>query len=282
MTDLQPLFISGIGRSGTSALLQAMSEHPSVCKTDRIGEAPFISSFLNFLVQYEDTSANASYHHQNYRLTEEDRLDSFSDFMIQNQCGNNIIRKNPDQIFWIAKTSLGKLAHHKAEEIFDEVRTLYIMRNGIEVIHSARNFPGFAHLNFKQLCQRWSDSFNCCRFLTKTPRSAVIKHHDLVNNPIDTFDYVYSKLQMEYHPAPANFISSTFFNSSFDDSNTDGTTQSKFSSRISAWNQWSNSEQIEFISTCDQYMQEFDFHRPYDNSMTKEATPEKSVVAGQR
>jgi len=39
-----PLIISGIGRSGTSALLKALANHSEVFRAEKIGEAPFVTT----------------------------------------------------------------------------------------------------------------------------------------------------------------------------------------------------------------------------------------------
>jgi len=51
----KPLFVSGIGRSGTSAVISSLAKHKSVVEPHRIGEAPIVGHFINFLIDYSKT-----------------------------------------------------------------------------------------------------------------------------------------------------------------------------------------------------------------------------------
>ena len=70
-----PVFISGIGRSGTSAVIKSIAEHKEVVKPERVGEAPFVGHFVSFLHEYEDVSHAREYNLKNYQLGEEQRAE---------------------------------------------------------------------------------------------------------------------------------------------------------------------------------------------------------------
>lgn len=269
---VKPIFVSGIGRSGTSAVLASLAEHKSMHNYPRVGEAPFITSFLNFLVDYEDKSPNAEYNKKNYRLSDSERGNAMADFMVLNQCGRKL-EEESEKKFWITKTSLLETSFEKAEEVFGEVRCVYIMRNGIEVINSARKFVGFKNLTFTEHCKRWMDNIEYCRYLHGRPLCAIVEHGKLVKDPVATYRKIFEEIGLEDDPAPANWIASNLFNSSFDETSKGIATSKVFDNRtMEAWNEWSDEERAEFIETCDPIMQEFGFLRPYAEVAEQEKT----------
>lgn len=280
---IKPIFVSGIGRSGTSAVLASLAGHKSIHQHPRVGEAPFVTSFLNFLVDYEDRSPGAEYNKKNYRLTEAERKAAIADFLILNQCGQALSNEKEEK-YWIAKTSLLEYSFDKAVEIFDEVRCVYIMRNGIEVINSARKFDGFKSLGFDEHCRRWLDNIKFCRYLHDRELCSVIKHDQLVKFPEATYKKVFEDIGIPFDEVPANWISSNIFNSSFDSTAKDVSTSSVFDNRVvDAWREWSEKEKTEFIEKCDPIMREFGFVRPYDepsmNSVGGDISTGDSVAA---
>lgn len=262
-----PIFISGIGRSGTSAVIKSIAEHKDVVKPEKIGEAPFVAHFINFLKEYEDKSGDREYNLKNYRLEKAERAIEFSRLLSTLQYGKDI---NVDEIegqHWIAKLSLPEDSFQKAQDIFEEIRIIYVMRNGVEVVNSAKSFEGFANLNFKQLCQRWADNINQCRYVSENKGCATIKHHELVQDPHGVYQNVFDQLGLSRDDAPADFIHTTLFNSSFDQSKELKSTANVFDDRLKSWHKWSSEEKNTFISICDELMIEFEFTRPYANDV---------------
>ena len=265
-----PLLISGIGRSGTSALLKALALHSEVFKANKVGEAPFVSAFLNFLAQFENNSPMVDYNLQNYRLDDQDRRKTFAELLIMNQCGKQLELDGSDKKYWIAKTTLGIEAYAKAQEIFGDVRIAYIMRNGIEVINSARNFSGFSNLEFMEHCQRWKTNIESSEYLFGYPKVSVVKHDEMVAEPQKTFERIFSQLEIKQDQEPAKFIGGNIFNSSFDKTAEDTKSKERFKNRLDAWNSWSAEEQTVFIENCDELMTKYNFVRPYSEEPEKE------------
>jgi len=261
--SVTPIFVSGIGRSGTSAVVSSLATHPSFVEIERVGEAPFVSSFLSFLVDFEDNSKQAEYNVLNYRLNKESRQKCFADFMFQIQCGRISTDADSDR-FWITKASLTEENYDKAIDIFGQVRCVYIMRNGIEVINSARKFKGFSSLSFQQQCTRWVSNLEQCNYLSERNHTAIIKHDQLVKNPHSVYAEVYKNLEMPTDGAPAQWISNNIFNSSFDKTEKVKAISNKFENRLQdAWSSWTEEEKQIFIDMCDKVMIEYEFERPY-------------------
>ena len=268
--SVKPIIVSGIGRSGTSAVLSSLSTHKSIVDIPRIGEAPFISAFLKFLVDFEDKSSAAEYNRKNYRLKDNERSEVISEFLIRMQCDiDSSSIQDKDNRFWITKTSLGREEFDKAVSLFGEIRCVYVMRNGIEVVNSARKFVGFKDLTFEQQCNRWLENLKQCEYLNSKPLCCTVKHDELVKNPDNVFKDVYAALELSYDETPGKWISENLFNSSFDSSSKNVATNNIFDNRLSnAWSDWSDEEKYQFIELCDSTMCEYGFSRPYENNQS--------------
>lgn len=261
--NTKPIFISGIGRSGTSALIRAIAEHHQVKKPNEIGEAPFVTEFLKFVHHFEYTSPSKDYNLKNYKLDAPTKQRIFSDLMASVLYGEETVEDDSDENYWIAKTSLSETLHSVAKDVFEEVRTVHIVRNGIEVVNSAKSFAGFSNLDFTALCNRWSENLKQTTYLQSDRLSAVIRHQDMVQNSQAVFSGVFEKLEMEQNPKASNFIDSTLFNSSFDNSAQISSAAKVFQDRLKCWDDWSEQEKSTFIEICDSKMIEYGLARPY-------------------
>ena len=170
--DKSPVFVSGIGRSGTSAVISALSEHANVVSPNRIGEAPLIQEFLNFLRDFENESPYSDYHLENYQLEKADRIKLYSSMVSSLQYGFDVSQAPAEQQYWIAKVSLSEENYLKALEVFGDVKVIHVMRNGIEVVNSARHFEGFSDLSFEQLCLLYTSPSPRDRTRSRMPSSA--------------------------------------------------------------------------------------------------------------
>ncbi len=258
-----PIFISGIGRSGTSAVIKAIAEHADVVSPERVGEAPFVGRFISFLREYEDSSPARDYHLKNYQLDGLERAEQFSRLLAMLQYGVDISRDEVAGKHWVAKVSLCEEDFDKACQIFGELRCIYVMRNGIEVVNSARSFSGFADLSFEQLCQRWVNNLAQCKYVGHRSNCAVVRHDELVVNPDMVFERVFAKLGLAQDSAPATFIGTNVFNSSFVKTAELEKTSTVFNDRLQCWKEWSAAEKDTFVSICGAAMCEYGFERPY-------------------
>lgn len=261
-----PIFISGIGRSGTSAVISSLAEHRQVVAPDRVGEAPIVQHFLTFLCEYEDRSPQREYNLNNYQLEAPERAKLYSSLISSLQYGKDVSDAPDSEKYWVAKVSLSQDTFDKALEVFGGLRIIYVIRNGVEVVNSAKHFQGFADLSFEELCRRWSESIVELRYLMDKENCAVVRHDELVSDPQKVFDDVYEKLGMESDSAPAEFIDSTLFNSSFNKMSNNDDVGKVFNNRLSCWSQWSEPERQTFMEICDSHMQSLDFQRPYDEA----------------
>ena len=259
---MNPIFVSGIGRSGTSALIKAMSCHKDVFTPNVLGEAPFIQKFIQFLVEFEESGENTKYNLKNYKVSEKEKNEAFSSLMCFLQNGIEIYESA--EKYWVAKLTPTHTEFCKAKQIFEAPKAVGIIRNGVEVVNSAASFTGFSDLTFEQLCVRWKTSLDVTEYLGVEGGTCLVRHQDMVSETKSTFQHIFEKLGMSYDDSPSSFVETNIFNSSFDPrkSNTKDIMRI-FQDRTNCWHDWTNEKQELFVSICDDKMKQYEFYRPY-------------------
>ena len=81
--------------------------------------------------------------------------------------------------------------------VYPNAQSLYIVRNGVDVVHSMTKFHGFRDKEFTNQCQRWSDSVKNYRYLTQHNNALFLKHEDLVSNPNVFFSSIFKHLNLK-------------------------------------------------------------------------------------
>ncbi len=252
---LDPLFVCGIGRSGTSALLRALATHKNVVPNMALGEAPFINHFADFLVQFEGENQENGYHMASYKLAENARERLFRQMLARLHIGSDFDAKASDSIkFWSAKCFPRANAKERLLKLYPDARFFYIIRNGVEVVASAMRYKGFQHLSFERLCSRWSRSFAEFEHFERDESAVVIRHEELTADPAAVLKKAYKKLGMEGCDRPAEFLLGNRVNSSYSDADTTSLDQK--------WNQFNTEQKAKFVELCGPMMEEYQFQMP--------------------
>ncbi len=268
---ITPLLISGIG-SSTRAVIESMAKHRDVLEPERIGEAPLISNFIEFLITYEEQHPDHDDNLENCQLDASQRAAVYSEMLCRMQYGLTEIPRDETKKYWIAKGNLSRNGFRRATDVFGRLAVIHVMRNGVEVVNAARRLEEFAHLDFAQLCEHWRRNIDASRHLHDSEHCAVVRHHELMENPHKVYDEVMSRLGMAHDDTPADFISGNPINSSCSEGGRMEGTSGAFDDGLAGWHAWTREEQKVFIDICDPIMQEFGFERPYAASL-KHAPP---------
>ena len=274
---MQPIFVTGIGRSGTSALLKSLVFHEEILEPEILGEAPFIGHFINFIHKYEH-HPDREYRLKNYKIDQAERAELFGNMIYKLHIApkNKEDLKRPELKYWPAKAFPGKGNLKTFRAVFPGMKVFYIIRNGIEVVNSTRNFHGFKGLSFEDCCRRWAESIQVNHFLEGDDDVAFIKHHEMVTQPSDVFAAAFDRLGMNQHSGPADYIANNIFNSSFDEREENIDVHKLFEKRMqAAWDKWTTEEQEIFRKLCDQYMKKYGFVLPDGYSKPRTGKPER-------
>ena len=254
MSQIYPIIVCGIGRSGTSALLNAISLHPEVVHSSSVGESPFISDFMSFMNQINN---KGSWYTNNFHVSIPERQIAVADFLYNLHVPildrQKVTETNK---FYAVKAFPNSENIQTTLEYLPGLRIIYIIRNGIEVVNSHLNYHGFNNLTFEECCKRWALSLNEYKFLENSTFATFIRHEELVVNPKKVFDKIFSEAGMSYSIEPESYIKNSLHNSSFsNDKSCD--VLSILSERSRALEGWSNEMKNTFHMICGSKMNEY-------------------------
>lgn len=265
ISELELLVVNGVGRSGTSALTQALGTRPDVANPG-IGEAPFLYFFIDFLISYEDLHPHRKYHLACYTLPRDELQALFRSTLFQSGAGVEPPSVNINSKFVVAKTIPDASNITKFREIFPGLRLFYLVRNGIEVVASSVKFFRDPSMDFEHACRNWTREIIAHQPLFRSDFCAVIRHEELIRDPAKVFSAAFERLKLPDDPSPAKFISKRLVNSSFGEQRDSIDVTRVFNSRQSPWALWSGRERTIFVDLCGSTMELLGYSLPSRHS----------------
>ncbi|CAG1022309.1 sulfotransferase [Methylomonas sp. LL1] len=257
-----PIFIVGSGRSGTSVLLQALGKHDKIIAFP--GEAPFLTTIggSGSLL----SSENQQYYLSSLKISVNYFYNSLAKFGIESSGGENyalkefaksILRTKKITLkkHWCAKTFPPESVAHGLAKVYPNAKFIYIVRNGIEVVHSMTKFHGFKQNDFSKQCHIWSDSVEKYHYLHQWPNALCLRHEQLVHDPKTFFNGIFDFLDLQLNPDCIDFVSTNLIHplDEPDQKQQDAITQLK--QRQSPFSNWPEEQKKIFESICSNSMQ---------------------------
>jgi len=264
----RPVFVVGGSRSGTIVLLKALGMHREILSAPT--EDPFIADVGNFMRDLEAfPDHKKSYYSRTLRIGPDyirsvlQRLSLESamgpDYGIRHLLGHavndkryNIFRKH----FWCTKTFPNKNVAGGLLKLYPDAKFIWILRNGVNVVHSRTRFPEFRDLPFDQQCQHWADTINSYGYLTKLPEAIVIHQEDLLNDPAKVFRRIFDHIGIEDDGKSTEYALTHHVHPLADSSTSTGVDIKKIiSERPPAYQDWTDAQRMQFKDVCGAAMQ---------------------------
>ena len=265
-----PIFIVGAGRSGTSILLQSLGKHPSIHSFP--GEAPFITSIGGNASLFDPdlNKDNVDYYLDSLKIDIDYLYNLLGKLGIETAGGKyygltNILRSywNNKSLkiksHWCSKTAPTQKVANGLLNVYPDAKFIYIMRNGIDVVHSRTKFHGFCNNEFQHHCQAWSNSITKYRYLSGHTRALCVRHESLLSDPIAFFNEIFDFLNLEYCNKCTEYVSNTLVHSLDKHTQSDINALERIKSRESPFNTWTTEQKNLFLSICGEAMDEMNY-----------------------
>jgi Sulfotransferase family len=269
---LKPIFVVGIGRSGTSVLLQAIAAHPQVVPAE--GEAPLVRSF-GALVNQIEFSDERGYYERTLFLPKQELYRGLRRLCFETVVGpdygwSRTVRgpRRRDvpilhQTHWCAKVGVETGEYRGLRHLYPGARLVYIVRNGIEVVHSRTQFPGFKHLSFESHCRTWALSCESYSYLSEAANAIQVRHEQLVADPEQVLHRVFELAELPPHSAPVHLVRSTLMIPLDEPTRRRVDVRAVFEQRRPAWEAWSDEQRETFRAIAGSGMRRLGYEIPF-------------------
>ena len=262
-----PIFIVGGSRSGTIVLLKAMGRHAQVLSTP--SEDPFITDVGGMVHSLEFCSeVEKQYYLETLRIPKAYIYERLRRLALESALGSHYGLKqliklavknkvNPlGKRYWCTKTFPGKNVAHGLERLYPEARFIWILRNGVNVVHSRCLFPAFRDLPFAEHCHHWAGTIERFSYLLEMPGAVVVHQEELVDDPDMVFRRIFEKIRIDYDSKPTEYALTHHVHPLGDESTTRGVDIKKtLSERPPAYQGWTQEQKATFKDICGEAMQ---------------------------
>lgn len=267
-----PIIVVGMGRSGTSILLQALGNHPYIYALP--GEAPFLTSMGGsaYLFEYADQrryyidslKVSKNYLFHQLRQMGFDAASGPHSGLKRMLKGLLYRTRTPlGRRFWCAKTFPTENVAQGLAALYPGVRFIYIVRNGCDVVHSRSKFGGFSHEDFKQNCVSWAEGVEKFRYLTQLAQCCFTTHEGLVTDPKRFFSEIFERLGLPEHPGPANYAATTLVHPLDQATHVGTDVRKELAERDPPHTSWTPEQRAMFKEICGQAMSELGYSIPF-------------------
>ena len=262
-----PIFIVGGSRSGTIVLLKAMGRHTRILSTP--SEDPFVTDVGRMVHSLEFCSEDEKqYYLDTLRISRTYIYDELRRLTLESALGPHYGLKQLIKLavnnkvnflgkhYWCTKTFPGKNTAQGLKRLYPEARFIWILRNGVNVVHSRCLFPAFRDLPFEEHCQHWADSIKRFSYLLEFPETVMVHQEELVDDPDRVFRRIFEEFRIDYDPGPTTYALTHHVHPLGDKSTTKGVDIKKtLSERPPAYQGWTDEQKSKFKDVCGEAME---------------------------
>ncbi len=265
-----PCFVVGCGRSGTTALCRALSEHPAILMSrpeaplhHHIGEIAYEYQYGRIKKYYQySTKIPVKEFYYNLKKLCFDSVwgeDSALRYSLKKSIQGSSLKIIK---YWGSKSFPNENESMGLNWLFPNLKFVYIFRNGIEVVHSMTKFDAFDGLSFEEKCEFWASRIFRYKYLLNDKRSISIRFEDFVNNPEGVLRVVFSHLGLQFDENSVRFLKENVVHP-LDQKDQPVDPQKIFKERTEPYKNWTDIQKNTFKATCTKAMIEAGYEIPF-------------------
>ncbi len=261
------VLISGVGRSGTTALRESIGLHPEIHSSEREN---------NIIYDVLDTALrNCTVQSRRYamRVTDDEYDGAFRRLLL------SLLWPAPRACATSRLLAFSDLTPERADylvRLFPGVRIIYVVRNGIEVIASRMRYDGFRHQPFDTHAAVWSLAQHMARWGQDRADFQLIRHENVIaeGGPERETGRICDFLEIPFAPGCAENLRRRNYHPTPELK--PGAGSAPLASRAQRWRDWSEEQLGIFESKCADAMSYFGYERPWtaDGPAPKQSSTE--------
>jgi hypothetical protein len=168
----------------------------------------------------------------------------------KNKCKSSYWNLGSPLKYWCVKAFPEQEELLGLQRLFPGIKIVYIVRNGIEVVHSMGKFPSFSSMSFSERCKLWSRRAQAYRYLLQSSVCAVIRHEEFLRDPGRSLQPVWALCGLSASDAPAVYAQSHIVHPLDSEHTTRDSAKKQLQARQSPWESWSTELREEFGRLC--------------------------------
>lgn len=190
---IPPVILSGVGRSGTTAVREALGRHGQVHSTGT--ENNILYELLHA------AAANCTVASRRYAMQVDNAgYDAAFRRLVLELLWPRPRSEHPQRL--LAFTALSPTRADYLCRLFPGAQILYLVRNGIEVVTSRQRYASFAERPFREHCAVWALAVKMIDWGRHRDDFTLIRHEQLP----EAIDGLWPRLGLAPDPAPARYL----------------------------------------------------------------------------
>lgn len=253
----RPIFLVAVGRSGSTALQNALGLHSQVTSSGL--EAPIIHRFGDLVNSYFAHDTKKEYYQANLAIDASEFTIDLQKIMYKSAIGNAKLKTK----YWITKAFITESSFQGLDIVFPKAKYIFLIRNGIDVIHSRTKFNKDNKVDFERYCINWSKENENYQYLVQCPKSIFIKYEALVDDYKGILQSIYKHIDINSELKPKEYLEQNLVHSLGNKGIEKIDVQSTLQNRIPAYSKWDKWKKQCFKKHCNDTMLNYGYKIPF-------------------